>query len=102
MQLRPCRVLAINAIVLHAFDAGGAGAGHGFVVDHPVLQPEIWNAEPDHVVDDRRHVLGGAKDIHEVDARPVSLARRGLRRIEVGVAGRAEISWSAGLTGKTR
>ena len=61
---------AENAVVLHALDAGGAGAGDGFVVDDLVLQPEIGNAEPNHVVDDGRHVLGGAKDVDQIDSLP--------------------------------
>ena len=49
---RPLRVFAEDAVVLDAFDAGGTGAGDGLVVDDFVLQPEIGDAETDHVIDD--------------------------------------------------
>ena len=77
-------MLAEDAVVLHAFDAGGAGAGYGLVVDDFILQPEIRNAEPDHVVHDGGHMFGGAEDIHQVDSAARLLARRGLRSVEVG------------------
>ena len=62
------RVLAKDAVVLDAFHAGGAGAGDGLVVDHIFLQPEIRNAETDHVIDDGRHVLRGAEYVDQVDS----------------------------------
>jgi hypothetical protein len=37
LQIRSGSVLAKDAVVLDAFDAGGAGAGYGFLVDHFVL-----------------------------------------------------------------
>ncbi len=77
-------MLAEDAIVLDAFHPCLPGAGDGVVVNHAVLQPEIRDAETDHVINDCGHVLGGAKHIDKVDA--------GLSRIELSV----------GFTGSTR
>jgi hypothetical protein len=49
-------MLAEDAVVLDAFDAGGAGSGYGFVVNDAVLQPKIGDFEADHVVDNGRNV----------------------------------------------
>jgi hypothetical protein len=50
-------VFAEDAVVLDAFDAGGAGAGYGFFVDDFVLQPQVGDAETDYIVDYGRDVL---------------------------------------------
>jgi hypothetical protein len=37
-------------------------------VDHAILQPEVGNAQPDHIVDNVRDEFGGAEDIDQVNA----------------------------------
>jgi hypothetical protein len=78
MQIGPGCVFPVDAIVLHALDAGGAGARYGFFVDDTVLEPEVRDAETDDIVDSRRDILGGAEDIDKIDSGAGKFARRGL------------------------
>ena len=60
-------MLAEDAVVLDTLHAGLTGSGDGLVVNHAILEPQIRNAEPNHIVHDSRHVLRSAKYIHKID-----------------------------------
>ena len=79
-------MFAEDAVVLHAFDPGGAGAGYSFLVDDVILKPQIRYAEPDHVVHNGRDVFGCAKDINEVDGGAGLLADGRLSRVQIWIA----------------
>ena len=79
-------MLAENAVVLDAFDAGGFGLSDGFVVVDLVLEPEVGDMEADHVLDNGRDVLGGAEDIDQVDLASFD-GYGGLRILKRPVAG---------------
>src|ERR1700758_73630 len=79
-------VLAEDAVVLYDLDSGFPGMSHRFMVDHPILQPQILDSQADHGVYDRGNVLRRAKYIHEVDTAVASGQGCGLSRIQVGIA----------------
>lgn len=97
-------VLAEDAVVLNALDAGVAGAGDGFIVNDFVLEPEVGDAETNDVVDDSGDELRGAKNVNEVDSLPGLANTRffksgGLRSIKVGITGQAGNFGQLGIHG---
>ncbi len=79
-------MFAEDADILYAFDACFARLCDGLVVDYTFLQPEVGDFETDHIFDDGWNLVGGAKDIHQVDASLVIFKRCGVRGLEVGIA----------------
>ena len=59
-------VLDHDAAVHDDVDAAGLGAGGGFEVDDSLLDPEVFEAELDHLVDDGGDEFGKAEDIDDV------------------------------------
>src|ERR1700692_1247017 len=59
-------VLDHDAAVHHYVDASGFGARGGFDVDDSLLNPEIGEAELEHLVDDGRNEFGKTEDIDYV------------------------------------
>src|ERR1700758_2609465 len=93
-------MFAKDTHILDAFHALASRAGDGLVVDYVLLKPEVWNAEADHIFDDRRHILRGAKDIHEMDAFGIILLRGDMRRFDVGIALEPQHLSECGIHGK--
>jgi hypothetical protein len=79
MQIWPRCVLPEDAFVLHTLHSSSAGAGYSFFVDHIVLEPQVRNVQSNYIVHNRRHILRGAKHIHQVDACARCFARCSLR-----------------------
>src|SRR6266568_480002 len=73
------------AIVLNAFDTCCAGAGNRLLMDYFVLEPQVGNAETNHVIHNSRNMFGGAKHIDKIDACARSVLRSGLRSFEVWI-----------------
>ncbi len=65
---RECRaaVLDHDAAVHDDVDAAGFGAGGGFEVDDSLLDPEVLEAECEHLVDDGGNEFGKAEDVDDV------------------------------------
>jgi hypothetical protein len=59
-------VLDHDATVHDDVDASGFGAGCGFEVDDSLLDPEVREAELEHLVDDGGDEFGKAKDVDDV------------------------------------
>ena len=59
-------VLDHDAAVHDDVDAAGFGAGGGFEVDDSLLDPEVVEAELEHLVDDGRDEFGEAEDVDDV------------------------------------
>ena len=73
------RLLRRPALIAGVFAVLGSAAVLVFVVDHAILEPQIRNFEPDHVIDDGRHELRGAKDVRHIDPRASLLAGGSVR-----------------------
>jgi hypothetical protein len=83
-------MLPQNAIVLHAFDPGSASAGNSLFVNHFILQPQIWNLQPNHSVHNRWNVLRSAENIYEIKAVAGLALRSLLRGIKISMADKSE------------
>ena len=55
LAARPAAMLSEGSIVLDHWDACGLGFGRPFVVDDPVLHPDVFDAHFDGLLDHRRH-----------------------------------------------
>jgi len=83
-------MLPEDAVVLNAFDSGGAGAGYGFFMNHIVLEPQVPDTKADYVVDDGGDILRRAEDVYEIYAGGVGILCSGLGGVQVGVTLEAE------------
>ena len=84
-------VLDHDAPVHHYVDAAGFGAGGGFLMDDSLLDPEVGEAELEHLFDDGWNEFGKTEDVDDV----------GLDG-EIGEAGVglfAEDVWDGGVDG---
>ncbi len=93
-------MFAEDTDILHAFDSGFARLCDGLVVDYTFLKPEVRNFETDHVFDDRWNLVGGPKDIHQVDASLVVFKGGGVRGLDVGIALEAVDLLECGIHGE--
>jgi hypothetical protein len=94
------RVLTKDADILDAFHAGLSRLGDGLVVDHVLLEPEVRDAETNHIFNDGRNVHRGTEDVHEVDAFGVIFLGSGVRQLKVGIALEAVHLLEGGIHGK--
>jgi hypothetical protein len=60
-------VVLHDAPVHHNIQTGGAGLFGGFFMDDVLLHPDPFRADADGGIDDLRHVLRLAKDVHQID-----------------------------------